>query len=115
MPLAPEYLHMIHPGVVFHALLYGRNSRDPKKRGRPVEAQLTDGRDLCNRFDWHITEEFKDVGLSASRHARREAERPTSLNSSVMCQSKRLQRSRPSVSCASTGRPRFFGSRLLRP
>lgn len=72
MPLAPEYLHMIHPGVVFHALLYGRNSRDPKKRGRPVEAQLTDGRDLCNRFDWHITEEFKDVGLSASRHARRD-------------------------------------------
>lgn len=72
MPLAPEYLHMVHPGVTFHALLYGRNSRDPKKKGRPVEAQLTDGRDLCARFEWHITEEFKDVGLSASRHARRE-------------------------------------------
>ncbi|MGA5604062.1 recombinase family protein [Streptomyces griseoincarnatus] len=72
MPLAPEYLHLVYPGVTFHALLYGRNSRDPKKRGRPVEAQLTDGRDLCHRFDWHITEEFKDVGLSASRHARRE-------------------------------------------
>ncbi|MFD8254666.1 recombinase family protein [Streptomyces werraensis] len=72
MPLAPEYLHMIHPGVVFHALLYGRNSRDPKKKGRPVEAQLTDGRDLCHRFDWHIADEFKDVGLSASRHARRD-------------------------------------------
>jgi len=72
MPLAPEYLHMVHPGVVFHALLYGRNSRDPKKKGRSVEAQLTDGRDLCNRFEWHITEEFKDAGISASRHARRD-------------------------------------------
>ncbi|MEU7399946.1 recombinase family protein [Streptomyces sp. NPDC044948] len=72
MPLAPEYLHMVHSGVIFHALLYGRNSRDPKKRGRSVEAQLTDGRDLCDRFEWHITEEFKDAGLSASRHARRE-------------------------------------------
>ncbi|MFI2761326.1 recombinase family protein [Streptomyces echinatus] len=72
MPLAPEYLHMVHPGVIFHALLYGRNSRDPKKRGRSVEAQLHDGRDLCDRFEWHIVDEFKDAGLSASRHARRE-------------------------------------------
>ncbi|MFG3085060.1 recombinase family protein [Streptomyces parvulus] len=72
MPLAPEYLHMVHPGVVFHALLYGRASRDPKKKGKSVEAQLTDGRELCDRFEWQITEEFKDAGLSASRHARRE-------------------------------------------
>lgn len=72
MPIAPEYLHHIHPGVVFHALLYGRNSRDPKKKGRSVEAQLTDGRDLCHRFGWEIVEEFKDTGISASRHARRE-------------------------------------------
>lgn len=72
MPLAPEYLHMVHPGVVFHALLYGRNSRDPKKKGRSVEAQLTDGRDLCERFEWHIVQVFQDAGLSASRHARRE-------------------------------------------
>ncbi|WP_225840251.1 recombinase family protein [Streptomyces sp. NK08204] len=72
MPIAPEYLHMVHPGVVFHALLYGRNSRDPKKKGRSVEAQLNDGRDLCDRFEWQIVEEFKDAGLSASRHARRD-------------------------------------------
>jgi site-specific DNA recombinase len=72
MPIAPEYLHMVHPGVEFHALLYGRNSRDPKKKGRSVEAQLHDGRDLCDRFEWHIVEEFKDAGLSATRHARRE-------------------------------------------
>ncbi len=72
MPIAPEYLHLVHPGVVFHALLYGRNSRDPKKKGRSVEAQLLDGRGLCDRFEWEIVEEFKDPGLSASRHARRD-------------------------------------------
>jgi DNA invertase Pin-like site-specific DNA recombinase len=72
MPIAPEYLHLVHPGVVFHALLYGRNSRDPKKKGRSVEAQLNDGRDLCDRYEWQIVEEFKDAGLSASRHARRD-------------------------------------------
>lgn len=72
MPIAPEYLHMIHPDVTFHALLYGRNSRDPKKKGRSVEDQLTDGRGMCDRFNWDIVEEFKDTGLSASRHARRD-------------------------------------------
>ncbi|MEV3857795.1 recombinase family protein [Streptomyces sp. NPDC050095] len=72
MPLAPEYLHLVFPDMVFHALLYGRNSRDPNKKGNSVEAQLTDGRSLCARFDWPIIEEFKDPGLSASRHARRE-------------------------------------------
>lgn len=72
MPLAPEYLHLVFPDTEFHALLYGRNSRDPKKRGRSVEAQLTDGRGLCDARGWPIIEEFKDPGLSATRHARRE-------------------------------------------
>ncbi|WP_327671906.1 MULTISPECIES: recombinase family protein [unclassified Streptomyces] len=72
MPLAPEYLHLVYPGVEFHALLYGRNSRDPKKKGRSVEAQLAEGRELADTHHWPVIEEFKDPGLSASRHRRRE-------------------------------------------
>jgi DNA invertase Pin-like site-specific DNA recombinase len=72
MPLAPEYLHLIFPGVEFHAMLYGRNSRDPKKKGRSVTDQLTDGRSICDTHGWHVAEIFKDTGISASRHARRE-------------------------------------------
>jgi DNA invertase Pin-like site-specific DNA recombinase len=72
MPIAPEYLHMVFPDVTFEALLYGRNSRDPKKKGRSVADQLADGHDLSDRFDWHIAREFKDTGLSASRYATRE-------------------------------------------
>ncbi|MFC9847740.1 recombinase family protein [Streptomyces sp. NPDC060223] len=72
MPIAPEYLHMVYPGEVFNALLYGRNSVDPHKKGRSVEDQLTDGRDICHRFEWPIVREFKDTGISASRHARRQ-------------------------------------------
>ncbi|MEU6597932.1 recombinase family protein [Streptomyces flaveolus] len=72
MPLAPEYLHLVFPGVEFHALLYGRNSRDPKKRGRSVNDQLADGHTLCDTHGWTVTEVFKDTGISASRHARRE-------------------------------------------
>jgi DNA invertase Pin-like site-specific DNA recombinase len=72
MPIAPEYLHLVYPDLTFYALLYGRNSRDPKKKGRSVSAQLTDGRGLCDRFGWPILEEFRDSNLSASRHARRE-------------------------------------------
>lgn len=71
MPYAPEYLHLVIPDVTFHAWLYGRNSRDPKKKGRSVTAQLHDGRDLCERLDWYIEDEFKDTGISASRHAHR--------------------------------------------
>jgi site-specific DNA recombinase len=71
MPHAPEYLHLVYPNVAFRAWLYGRSSRDPKKKGRSVAAQLGDGRDLCDRFEWHIDDEFKDTGISASRHARR--------------------------------------------
>lgn len=70
MPLAPEYLHLVHRGP-FPALLYGRASRDPRKRGRSVGDQLDTGRDLCESYGWPVVEEFKDVDRSASRHARR--------------------------------------------
>ncbi|MFD3802588.1 recombinase family protein [Streptomyces sp. NPDC058619] len=69
MPVDPEYLHAIYQGP-FPAFLYGRASRDPKKKGRSVNAQLKDGRDLCHRLGWPIVEEFKDTGISASRHAK---------------------------------------------
>ncbi|RPE40201.1 resolvase-like protein [Streptomyces sp. Ag109_O5-1] len=71
MPLAPEYLHMVFPQVTFHAWLYGRNSVDPRKKGRSVADQLSEGRGLCTNFGWIIDDEFKDTGISASRHARR--------------------------------------------
>ncbi|MGI3230606.1 recombinase family protein [Streptomyces sp. GTA36] len=72
MPIAPEYLHMVHPGVTFDALLYGRASRDPKKRGRSVADQIDSARDLCDSYGWPIAEVFdQDVDRSASRHARR--------------------------------------------
>lgn len=71
MPIAPEYLHMVHPDTVFYALLYGRNSRDPKKKGRSVQDQLKSGRALCERHNWPIVGEFKDTGISASRHSRK--------------------------------------------
>jgi site-specific DNA recombinase len=70
MPIAPEYLHLVHQGP-FPALLYGRASRDPRKKGRSVGDQLDTGRDLCDAHDWPIVEEFKDIDRSASRHARR--------------------------------------------
>ncbi|MEI5100372.1 recombinase family protein [Streptomyces sp. PmtG] len=70
MPIAPEYLHMVFPNETFYALLYGRASRDPKKRGDSVEDQLDEGRGLCDRFGWPVVEEFKDIGISATRHGR---------------------------------------------
>ncbi|MFF3511597.1 recombinase family protein [Streptomyces sp. NPDC002573] len=69
MPIDPEYLHHVYEGP-FPALLYGRNSRDPKKKGRSVEDQLAVGRALCDRYDWPVAKVFKDTGISASRHAR---------------------------------------------
>ncbi|MEU3945392.1 recombinase family protein [Streptomyces sp. NPDC029526] len=72
MPIAPEYLHLVHPGVEFTALLYGRASRDPKKKGRSVADQIASGRDLCEQHGWPVAEVFdQDVDRSASRHARR--------------------------------------------
>lgn len=70
MPVAPEYLHLVYPGT-FRAFLYGRASRDPKKKGRSVGDQLHEGRELCVRHDWPVVREFEDVDRSASRHARR--------------------------------------------
>lgn len=69
MPIDPEYLHAVHKGP-FTGYLYARASRDPKKKGRSVNAQLKEGRELCARYGWPIVEEFKDVGISASRHAK---------------------------------------------
>lgn len=72
MPIAPEYLHLVHPGVTFNALLYGRASRDPKKKGRSVADQIDSGRDLCDTHGWPVIEVFdQDVDRSASRHAKR--------------------------------------------
>lgn len=72
MPIAPEYLHMVHPDVTFNALLYGRASRDPKKKGRSVADQIDSGRDLCDTHGWPVAEVFdQDIDRSASRHARR--------------------------------------------
>ncbi|MFG2978815.1 recombinase family protein [Streptomyces sp. NPDC048331] len=68
MPIAPEYLHLVHQGP-FPCYLYGRSSRDPKKRGRSVGDQLHDGRDLADTWGWPVVEEFKDTGVSATRYA----------------------------------------------
>jgi site-specific DNA recombinase len=71
MPFDPSYLHLVFPNTQFEAYLYGRASRDPNKRGDSVEDQLGSGRSLCQRCNWPVVEEFKDLGLSASRHAAR--------------------------------------------
>lgn len=73
MPIAPEHLGLIYTGP-FDAYLYGRNSRDPKKKGRSVGDQLTEGRTLCDENGWPIKREFTDVGRSASRYAKRDRE-----------------------------------------
>lgn len=72
MPVAPEYLHLVYPDRQFAALLYGRNSHDPTGKGRSVADQLHEGRGLCDTHAWPIVGVFdKDVGKSASRHAKR--------------------------------------------
>src|SRR5688500_20304872 len=71
MPIAPEYLHLVYPDTVFHALLYGRASRDPRKKGRSVGDQLDTGQDLCDAHGWPVAETFRDIDRSASRHERR--------------------------------------------
>ncbi|WP_327377943.1 recombinase family protein [Streptomyces sp. NBC_01216] len=70
MPVDPQYLHLVYQGP-FPAFLYGRNSVDPRKKGRSVKDQIDTGRRLCDEHDWPIVDEFKDTGLSASRHARK--------------------------------------------
>lgn len=72
MPIAPEYLHLVYPDTEFSAFIYGRASRDPKRKGKSVAAQVETGRELCEQFDWPIAGVFdQDVDRSASRHARR--------------------------------------------
>jgi DNA invertase Pin-like site-specific DNA recombinase len=71
MPYAPEYLHLVFPGVTFEGLLYGRNSDDASGIGSSVEDQLANGRTLCADYNWRIAREFKDTDLSASRHSRK--------------------------------------------
>lgn len=72
MPIQPEVLHLLYPGP-FPTLLYGRASRDPKKKGRSVASQIKVLRELCDRHGWPVVEVFdKDVNRSASRHRKRE-------------------------------------------
>ncbi|MFM9473992.1 recombinase family protein [Streptomyces scabiei] len=71
MPIAPEFLRLAYPGQDFPAYLYGRASRDPKRKGRSVQSQLDEGRTLCLDAGWPIAGEFKDVDRSASAYARR--------------------------------------------
>jgi len=72
MPIQPEFLHLVYPGP-FPTLLYGRASRDPKKKGRSVGDQMRDLKALCAKHDWPIVGIFdKDVDRSASRHRKRE-------------------------------------------
>jgi len=55
--------------IEYIALLYGRASVDPKKRGRSVEAQFRDGRAVCRGQGWPIKDEFPDIDASASAYA----------------------------------------------
>jgi DNA invertase Pin-like site-specific DNA recombinase len=72
MPVDPAYLHLVYPGETFNAFLYGRNSHDPTGKGRSVDGQLHEGRDLCERHSFPIVGVFdKDVGRSASRHGKK--------------------------------------------
>jgi len=71
MPVDPEYLHLVYEGP-FPALLYGRNSRDPKKKGRSVADQLAVGHELCDTHGWPVAGVYKDTGISASRHAKKQ-------------------------------------------
>jgi DNA invertase Pin-like site-specific DNA recombinase len=73
MPIAPEHLHLAYEGP-FYAYLYGRASRDPKKKGRSVNSQITEGRSVCDTNGWPIIREFRDVDRSASRYAKKTRE-----------------------------------------
>jgi site-specific DNA recombinase len=71
MPYAPEYLHLVIPGVQFEADLYGRNSDDTTGTGDSVKDQLDAGRALCRDHNWRVRREFDDTDTSASRHGRK--------------------------------------------
>jgi DNA invertase Pin-like site-specific DNA recombinase len=71
MPLDPAYLHLVHQGP-FPAIIYGRASRDPKKKGRSVADQVLDGRRLCNAIEAPIVHVYDgDIDRSASRTAKK--------------------------------------------
>lgn len=74
MPIAPEQLSLLYTGP-FPAYLYGRASRDPSKKGRSVDSQLREGREVCEENDWPVIGEFPDIDRSASRYARRGREK----------------------------------------
>ncbi|MFB7285499.1 recombinase family protein [Actinacidiphila glaucinigra] len=69
MPISPEFLHMVYPGVI-ECVLYGRASRDPRKKGRSVKSQLGEGRRFCAEYNLPIVREFSDIDRSASAYAR---------------------------------------------
>lgn len=71
MPTAPEFLHLAYPGEEFPAYLYGRASRDPRRKGRSVRSQLEEGRATCLEHGLPIVGEFQDVDRSASAYARK--------------------------------------------
>jgi DNA invertase Pin-like site-specific DNA recombinase len=73
MPIAPEHLHLAYTGP-FYTYLYGRASRDPRKKGRSVTDQLSEGRDVCTENGWPIIGEFRDDDRSASRYSKRTRE-----------------------------------------
>jgi DNA invertase Pin-like site-specific DNA recombinase len=74
MPIQPEFLHMVYKGP-FTAALYGRASRDPKKKGRSVASQIRVLQEMCAKHGWEVVGIFdKDVNRSASRHRKRERE-----------------------------------------
>lgn len=74
MPIQPEVLHLLYQGP-FPTLLYGRASRDPKKKGRSVGSQIRVLNELCERHGWPVVGVYdKDVNRSASRHRKRERE-----------------------------------------
>ncbi len=61
----------MYPGEQIPAYLYGRASRDPKRKGRSVRSQLDEGEALCLEHDLPIAGVFKDIDRSASAYARR--------------------------------------------
>lgn len=71
MPFAPEYLHLVFPGLTFEADLYGRNSDDASGTGSSVEDQLATARTMCEQYNWRVRREFNDTDISATRHGRK--------------------------------------------
>lgn len=69
MVLTIDDTNFRRPGL--RAVLYGRNSHDRYKRGLSVDDQLAEMRAAATIEQWEIVGEYRDVGLSATRHARK--------------------------------------------